>query len=295
MKALLAEYTVFHDPGLAPEGAAMLEVLSKSFRRCGYEVVHPQSGDFDREIRRLAPDCDIGLVIAPDDLLPLFTDTLEHLTHNIGCGTMSAAICANKRQSGTILARHGIAVPKEVSSGKKVIKPVKGCGSSGVRLSELQPGGDEIGQEYIEGEHLSVSLIGSRVVGDACMYYSGEEPLVLSINRQNIEIDSDGHFRYLGGITPVRHERSEEIVKTAVSALKVLGCQGYTGVDIVVGDRVYVVDVNPRITTSIAGIAACMKEEIADLLVRASRGEPMPEIHMTGTVQFDSHGRVTGL
>jgi Predicted ATP-utilizing enzyme (ATP-grasp superfamily) len=295
MKALLAEYTVFHDPGLAPEGAAMLGVLSESFRRCGYEVVQPQSGDFDREIRRLAPDCDVGLVIAPDDILPSFTETLGHLTHNLGCGTMSAAICANKRQSGRILSRHGIAVPEEVASGKKVIKPVTGCGSSGVRITELPPGENEIGQEYIPGEPLSVSLIGSRVVGNACMYYSGDEPLVLSINRQNIEIDRDGHFRYLGGITPVLHERSDEIVKTAVSALKVLGCQGYTGVDVIVADRVYVVDVNPRITTSITGIAACMEEEIADLLIRASRGEPMPEIHMTGTVQFDSRGKVTGL
>lgn len=295
MKALLAEYTVFHDPGLAPEGAAMLEVLSKSFRRCGYEVVHPQSGDFDREIRRLAPECDVGLVIAPDDLLPSFTGTLENLTHNIGCGMMSAAICADKRQCGRILDSHGIAVPKEVSSGKKVIKPVRGCGSSGVRLSDLQPGEGEIGQEYIEGEHLSVSLVGSRVVGNACMFYSGDEPLVLSINKQNIEIDADGRFRYQGGITPVLHERREEIVKTAVSALKVLGCQGYTGVDVIVGDRVWVVDVNPRITTSITGIAACMQEEIADLLVRASRGEQLPEIHMTRTVTFDSHGTVTGL
>ncbi len=295
MKALLAEYTVFHDPGLAPEGAAMLGVLSESFRRCGYEVVQPERGDFDREIRRLAPVCDVGLVIAPDNLLPSFTQTLENLTHNIGCGTMSAAICANKRQSGKILAGHGIAVPEEVLSGKKVIKPIMGCGSSGVRLSELPPGEKEIGQEYIEGEHLSVSLIGSRVIGNACMYYSGEEPLVLSINRQNIEIGSDGYFRYLGGITPVRHERSDEIIKTAVSALKVLGCQGYTGIDVVVGDRVYVVDVNPRITTSITGIAACMKEEIADLLVKASRGEPVPEVHMTRTVQFDRHGTVTRL
>jgi predicted ATP-grasp superfamily ATP-dependent carboligase len=295
MKALLAEYTVFHDPGLAPEGAAMLGVLAESFRRCGYEVVQPQSGDFDREIRRLAPVCDVGLVIAPDNLLPSFTETLEPLTHNIGCGTMSAAICANKRQSGIILARHGIAVPGEVLTGKKVIKPVYGCGSSGVRFTDLPPGKNEIGQEYIEGEHLSVSLIGSRVVGNACMYYSGDEPRVLSINRQNIEIDSEGNFRYLGGVTPVRHERSDEIVRTAVSALKILGCQGYTGVDVIVGDRVYVVDVNPRITTSITGIAACMDEEIADLLVKASRGEPVPEIHMTRTVQFDSHGKVTGL
>ena len=51
-----------------------------------------------------------------------------------------------------------------------------------------------------------------------------------------------------------------------------LGCQGYCGIDVVVADKVYVVDVNPRITTSLVGIAACMHEEIATLLVEASHG-----------------------
>ena len=55
--------------------------------------------------------------------------------------------------------------------------------------------------------------------------------------------------------------------------IEVLGCQGYCGVDMVVADKVYVIEVNPRITTSLVGIAACMKEEIADLLVAASKGE----------------------
>jgi predicted ATP-grasp superfamily ATP-dependent carboligase len=52
------------------------------------------------------------------------------------------------------------------------------------------------------------------------------------------------------------------------------------------------VDVNPRITTSIVGIAACMEEEIADLLVRASRGEHLDPVHLHGSVSFDSSGRL---
>jgi len=73
----------------------------------------------------------------------------------------------------------------------------------------------------------------------------------------------------------------------------VLGCQGYCGVDMVVADKVYVVDVNPRITTSLVGIAACMKEEIADLLVSASKGVGPEVIHLTGSVRFDTNGKVT--
>jgi hypothetical protein len=295
MRALIAEYTVAHDPALAPEGAAMVAVLRASFERCGYEVVHPEPGDFLAGITRLAPECDVGLVIAPDHLLFTFTSAIERLTHNIGCGSMNAAVCANKRRSAVILSRNGIAVPEEAAGGLRVVKPEQGCAAQGVRLTAEEPGPGEIAQRFIEGEHLSVSLVGSRVVGDACSFYTGKPPLLLAVNRQHITIDEQGRFHYLGGETPVIHERQDEIVDTAVRVLNILGCQGYTGVDIVLADRPYVVDVNPRITTSIVGIAACMEEEIADILVAASKGGGPDAVHLTGHVRFDSHGCVEQL
>jgi len=290
MKAFLAEYTVFHDPHLAPEGEAMLRVLSRSFSRCGFGVVTPEKGDFLDEIKRLAPDCDVGLVIAPDHLLFRFTSVLEQLTHNVGCGSMNAAVCADKIQCGRILARNGIPVPGSGTPGRKVVKPARGCGSVGVRLSDAPPGTGEFTQDYIEGEHLSVSLVGSRVVGDACEFFTGKPPLLLAVNRQEISVGEDGLVHYLGGETPVLHARQDELVETATRAVQVLGCQGYTGVDIVLADRPWVVDINPRITTSIVGIAACMKEEIADILVQASKGVGPGEVHLDGKVRFDSRG-----
>jgi len=293
MNALLAEYTVSHDPALAAEGAAMLDVLARSFARSGYEVVTPGTGDFAQEIARLAPACDVGLVIAPDHLLPRFTMILEQHTHNLGCGSMNAAVCANKLQTAKILKSHGIAVPDEATTGMRVVKPVSGCGAQGVRLSDQPAGPAEFGQQYIDGEHLSVSLVGSRVVGDACLYFSGSPPLVLALNRQSIEIGDDGAFHYRGGETPVDHSRAREITGVAAKTVGVLGCQGYCGVDVVVSDQVYIVDVNPRITTSLVGIAACMHEEIAQILVAASKGNPPAEVHLSGRVRFDKDGKVS--
>ena len=111
----------------------MLAVLAGSFGRCGYEVVSPGGTDFLAGIRRLAPGCDVGLVIAPDHLLFSFTSVLESLTHNIGCGSMNAMVCADKRLAASILARHGLPVPGRDGRGsRRVIKPVLGCGSQGV-------------------------------------------------------------------------------------------------------------------------------------------------------------------
>jgi predicted ATP-grasp superfamily ATP-dependent carboligase len=292
MNVLLAEYATAHAPALAPEGAAMLRVLSESFSRCGFDVVTPGPGDFGAEIERLAPECDMGLVIAPDHLLSRYTMILEQHTHNIGCGAMNIALCANKVRTAQILKSHGIPVPADAGSGTRVVKPVHGCGAQGVRLTSSAPGEGEFSQDYIAGAHYSASLVGNRIVGDACLYFSGQPPLVLAVNRQFIEIGTDGAFRYCGGETPVHPDREEEIRDTAKKAITVLGCQGYCGVDVVVADKVYVVDVNPRITTSLVGIAACMKEEIAQILVDASFGRPTGPVHLTSTAQFDTHGKV---
>jgi len=293
MKVLLAEYATAHAPALAPEGAAMLEVLKNSFTRCGYTVELPGAGDFGAEIERLAPECDMGLVIAPDHVLSRYTMILEQHTHNLGCGAMNAALAANKVRTAQILRSHGIPVPADATAGERVIKPVHGCGTEGVRLSSDATGAGEFSQEYIRGESFSASLVASRIVGDACLYFSGNPPLALAVNRQVIDIDTGGRFRYCGGETPVHPPCEQEILDVAAKALAVLGCQGYCGVDVVVADKVYVVDVNPRITTSLVGIAACMEEEIARILVDASHGKPTPPVHLTGKVRFDTSGRIS--
>ena len=292
MKVLLAEYATAHVPALAPEGAAMLDVLKNSFARCGYDVALPGAGDFGAEIERLAPTCDMGLVIAPDHLMSRYTIILEQHTHNLGCGAMNAALCANKVRTNQILRNHGVPVPADALLGTRVVKPVYGCGAEGVRLSSDATGAGEFSQEYIRGESFSASLVASRISGDVCLYFSGNPPLALAVNRQVIDIDTGGRFRYCGGETPVHPPCEQEILDVAAKALAVLGCQGYCGVDVVVADKVYVVDVNPRITTSLVGIAACMEEEIARILVDASHGKPTPPVHLTGKVRFDTSGRI---
>jgi tyramine---L-glutamate ligase len=292
---LLAEYAAHRDPALAPEGEAMQDCLSASFARCGYDLVYPGPGDFGSELERLAPECDYGLVIAPDHLLARYTKILEDNTVSLGCGSMNAALCANKRLTGRVLAAGGVPVPKETRAGTRVIKPVTGCGTKGVRLAESAPGRDEFAQEYIRGDNLSVSLIAGRIVGQACLYYTDALPLVLALNRQEIAIGPDGGFRYLGGETPVDHPLRDECISTAQKAVSLLGCQGYADMDIVAGDRAYVVDVNPRITLSVVGLATCMKEEIADLIVAAAEGRLPAEVHLDGRVRFDQDGKVTRL
>lgn len=308
MKILIAEFAVGTDieKSLIPEGAAMLKTLTESFVRLGHEVYYPSAGtkicagtwvestaeSFRQVIEREAKACDAGLVIAPDSMLPELNEVLEENTVNLGCSPESAACCADKLLCTEILKKAGINTPelaKEAEKGKRyVVKPRFGCGAEATFLvTELENKEESlIATEYIEGKHLSVSLI------------AGKRPLPLTVNSQFIEFGEKEveagknvkagvyGIKYNGSLTPYHTQRKEEICETAVSAAKCLDCFGYVGVDIVLADLPYVVDVNPRPTASLFGISRVMQEEIGDLLLKNKLGELPDSVHIEGEYRF---------
>ena len=128
---------------------------------------------------------------------------------------MTVALCANKVRTEKILRSHGIPVPGRSRAGKRVIKPVRGCGAQGVRISDAVPGQGEFAQQYIEGEHFSVSIVANRIIGDACLYFYRQTPACPCSKPAGIETGSDGAFHYLGGETPVHPAREAEIIEIA--------------------------------------------------------------------------------
>ena len=319
MKILIAEFAVgtSAEKSLIPEGAAMLKTLTKSFVRLGHEVYYPSAGtnicagtilkstaeNFRQVIERKAKDCDAGLVIAPDWMLPELNRILEESTVNLGCSPKSAACCADKLLCTKILQKAGIKAPElaaEPEKGKKyVTKPRFGCGAEATYLvTELENNYENneefIASEYIEGTHLSVSLI------------AGQKPLPLTVNRQFIEfIQSKGKIeendsgikrngqkagifgiKYNGSQTPYLTPKRAELYETAISTTECLKCFGYVGIDMVLADIPYVVDVNPRPTASIFGISRVMREEIGDLLLKNEFGELPDSVHIEGEYCF---------
>lgn len=307
MKILIAEFAVGTDieKSLIPEGAAMLETLAESFTRLGHEVYYPSAGtkicagmrvestdeSFRQVIERKAKDCDAGLVIAPDSMIPELNEVLEENTVNLGCSPQSATCCADKLMCTEILKKAGIKAPeivKKAEEGKNyVTKPRFGCGAEATYLvTEFDNNEELVASEYVKGETLSVSLI------------AGKKPLPLTVNRQFIEFGEKeteagengktGAFgiKYNGSLTPYQTPRQDELYETAISTVKCLNCFGYVGVDIILADLPYVVDVNPRPTASLFGISRIMREEIGDLLLKNKFGELPDSIHIEGEYRF---------
>jgi hypothetical protein len=146
-----------------------------------------------------------------------------------------------------------------------VAKPRTGEGGEGLRmvsseeeLSSLPRG--YILQEYVEGRAMSASLL------------VGDEARLLSVNTQE--------FRggcYAGAELPLRldGEHLEEVIRAVE---RIPGLAGYVGVDFVLGEELWVIEVNPRITTPAAALREALGVNLGELLFRNYYREALPAI-----------------
>jgi predicted ATP-grasp superfamily ATP-dependent carboligase len=297
MKIIIAEYASALGLGgtCELEGRAMLATLAKSFERAGHEVVYPTSGpgigvgrpiivkDVEEFEGALESKADAGLLIAPDSMQPRLLEILEKNMLNLGASPDAARLAADKLLCTWALGQAGLPVadivekpdPVETGCHRYVVKPRTGCGSEGVRITSFaRASPDEVVTRYREGLHLSASFI------------AGENSfLPLTINRQLICFEGDG-MSYQGSQVPYGTPRADELWAQAKAAAEVLSLSGYAGIDFVLGERPWIVDVNARPTTSIIGISRVMKEEIGELILNIKLGKPAESVTIIGSCTF---------
>lgn len=176
-----------------------------------------------------------------------------------------------------------------------VVKPARGAGSHGVGLARdpsglrravdvarrATVGGAVILQEYARGAAASVSLL-----ADGC------DAVALTLNAQTIAASPP--FAYRGGETPFEHPLAPRAMAAAVQACRVLpGLRGFVGVDLVLGDAdVFVVEVNPRLTTAYLGVRAAVDENVAALALAACAGSLPASPRVRRRVRFSASGDV---
>lgn len=179
----------------------------------------------------------------------------------LGCSPETIRIAASKRATALSLEKSGIAVvptwlPSEFTAhaGRFVAKPDDGVGCEDARIFDsvesllpwmAQRSATHVIQPWLAGEPASLSMI--------CR--NGRAQL-LSCNRQLIEaIDGTIHYRgsLLNGLA--QHWAAFELLAQQVaSAMPELA--GYVGVDVMVDrGRLTVLEINPRLTTSYAGLS----------------------------------------
>jgi len=177
-----------------------------------------------------------------------------------------------------------------------VVKPTRGAGCVGVCLvrserelsravsavRRAQGPGPVVVQRYVRGLAASVSVLSD-----------GQRAHALALNVQRVRPAPE--FTYHGGQTPLRHPLAEEALAAARRTCEIFpGLRGYIGVDLVLtATGVFVIEVNPRLTTAYLGVRATLEENVAELALKACAGR-LPRLRLTqrSAVRFSADGRV---
>jgi predicted ATP-grasp superfamily ATP-dependent carboligase len=113
------------------------------------------------------------------------------------------------------------------------------------------------------------------------------------LNAQRVRAASA--FTYHGGRTPLRHRLERRALDAARRACEIFpGLRGYVGVDLVLTEsEVFVIEVNPRLTTAYLGVRAVAGENVAALALKACAGRlPRKRFTKRTGVRFSADGRV---
>jgi tyramine---L-glutamate ligase len=311
---------------LLAEGRAMLSAIAADFGRlddaridvladaceapcslpacCTVHSVRSQD-DERRAIDRLAAVADWTVVIAPEFQGHLATRcrAVERAGGKLlGPDSDFVALTSDKHATARRLAEWKVRVPSGIAlaAGDRlptdfvypaVLKPRDGAGSLDVRRVDAQCAARHVAavpsrlEQYCPGTPASVALL----CGPGRI-----EPLVPC--RQ----DLDG-FAYLGGSLPIEPRLAGRGRDLAVQAIAALGAaRGYVGVDLVLGDDPlgsgdYVIDINPRLTTSYVGLRELAGGNLAEAMVAVAEGRRVELCWKSGPIQFEASGAVRRL
>jgi tyramine---L-glutamate ligase len=252
-------------------------------------------------------------VIAPEtgQTLQSFVELAEQTgKRSLNCESHAIEKAADKTVLYELLKKLGV-LPKTVILGlddglvkiietiKKnlgyplIVKPADGVGCSGLsvvkdeiqfaeaikKINTVSTSKRFIAQEFIRGEAASVSLLST-----------GKKAIALSLNKQNVNLDiPEATSNYEGGDVPFEHWLKQEAFKIAEKIIEAFSnLKGYVGVDFVFTEhKPFVVDVNPRLTTSYIGLRKVARFNIAEALVNAVLKDTLPtKIENKGFASF---------
>ncbi|MGH8549629.1 MAG: ATP-grasp domain-containing protein [Methylococcales bacterium] len=216
--------------------------------------IAPETGGVLEKLCREVRECGKILLNSPAEAVALTAAKFETLSHLNRCGI-------------DVVPTLRLADFRDQFSGPWVVKPNDGAGCEGTRmvrnqrqLSRLQAtpqAKDLIIQPFLEGDAMSLSGLFKQ--GNA---------LLLSCNRQHIDIKYD-YFSLSGctvNIMPVGDEGCSNLARAIARAIPALF--GYAGVDLIlVGGRPMVLEINPRLTTSYAGLSKALNRNVAAMVV----------------------------
>lgn len=284
-------------PSLVTEGRAMRDAIVEDFRRVpGVEVCTMTRADTQETFQSFASRCDDSLIIAPefDGILETRCRwVIEAGGRLLGPSPKAVCLTADKLAMYHHFHSRGISTPTTwrpvdaPAQYPQVWKPQSGAGSQATFLirnaDEIEPA-IKLAQQ--EGQDVGEMIVQPMLSGTpaSVAFLAGRTSLV-PFQPSYQWLSDDGRFRYRGGACPIEAGLVDRAINIAGSALKTIpGLLGYVGVDILLGENPsedYVIEVNPRLTTSYVGLRHLANFNIAEAMLNIATAGPRRQLNGT--------------
>ena len=265
------------------------------------------AGDIGRAVDACIRNADAVWPLAPESNGALESISKNILQHNkilLGSTPDAVHLAGSKYRTSQALRAAGISMvptwrvqaslPDDLHA--LVVKPDDGAGCSDTHIFShpqaahewiaAHPDGDYVLQPYISGRPCSLSLL----CGD-------HDVFLLGCNDQRVAV-SDNQFHYMGSTVNSIDDKSgalERLARRVIAAIP--GLWGYVGIDLIITDQGPVVlEVNPRMTMSHAGLHASLGANPAAMLFDMVRDGHfgMPSVASSRQVSVDMTDREPG-
>jgi len=265
---------------------ARLEPLENILNHTAHQLyIIDSANSFQTTYLKAINNADMVLPIAPETDGVLNRVQQQILNSNgqlLASDADAIRICSDKVQCHKQLQGYGIHSPTTIrasewslkqlnSSTGFIIKPQDGAGcidtyfmTDSLSLkSWLESNPDELNnmiiQPYIDGLAISLSILSDS-----------NDTRVLAINQQKIKF-TDGKLSFIGNIVngvdedDLTHSQATEIASKVHHAIS--GLWGFIGIDLILHKKdIFVIDINPRLTTSYIGLRQSLNHNPAQLL-----------------------------
>lgn len=215
--------------------------------------------------------------IAPESggaLERIHRSVLKHGRILLGSHPDAVRLTASKRATSCHLTQAGIVVVPTYSAdaalqdtgGSWVVKPDDGAGCSDIRLFRNLSAARQWLQGYPGNYVLQPFVPGSAL--SLCVLCREGTANLLSCNNQRVVV-RDGQFHFLGSVVNALTDGDgafAELARRVAAAIP--GLWGYVGIDLVQsGSQRIVMEINPRLTTSYAGLRQALGCNPAELVL----------------------------
>ena len=298
----------YHPKTLLVAGFATRHVAA-SAHRAGY-TVYAVDHFCDSDLYSYVQDADIFLECADLERIVTFACTkwnidgilvtsgaetlLVDTVPVFGSHTECAARFCDKQQTQYFFEMSGIPTPKQIDPtslvslqpGKQyILKPHQGAGGWRNKTVTNQSDIDEwiekfqapyILQEYVSGIPASV-----------CCVTTGMEARAIAVNIQIMRDDPEVPFGFSGSCTPFVDPCVEQMIQLAEKAALASGCIGIIGVDFVVGDEIWAIEINPRFQATLETVERATGVNLVQAHIDACNGvisaaiPKIPQYHQT--------------